>query len=277
MMRLMQPDDLAWGLTLTRAESWSHRLEDWQFHFRLGRGWVACDDDGTPVGTATWWAYGPALGTVGLVLVDRQQQGKGIGRRLMNTIIDDAGPRTLQLVATKAGHKLYRDCGFRSVGGIGQHQGIPVQGAPISPPHDATLRAVTTVDLPVLVDLDEAALGAPRPAVISSVLAMGSGVLAEKDGRVTGFALVRPAGRGMLIGPLVASDETLAIALTNELLRQQDGFTRIDIPSDARQLAASLDAAGLACVDEVTSMVHGEFAEPARGVRTFGLVSQALG
>lgn len=276
MMRLMQPDDLAWGLTLTQAANWSHRLEDWQFQSRLGRGWVACDDDGTRLGTATWWAYGPALGSVGLVLVDGRHQGKGIGRQLMNKIIDDAGARTLQLVATKAGHKLYLDCGFRDVGGIEQHQGVAVLGDRGSLPNDTTLRAVTRDDLPALTELDSAAFGGPRPALIDSVLASGRGVVAERGGRAIGFALIRRAGRGMLIGPLVAGDETLAIALTDQLLREQDGFTRIDVPTDAKQLAAWLEAAGLANVDEVTSMARGKVAE-STGMRTYGLVSQALG
>ena len=74
MMRPMRPDDLPWGLQLTQAENWSHRLEDWQFHFRLGHGWVACSDDGEPVGTASWWGYGPGFGTLGLVLVDRDRK-----------------------------------------------------------------------------------------------------------------------------------------------------------------------------------------------------------
>src|SRR4029453_14726794 len=100
-------------LRLTQAEQWSHRLEDWQFHHRLGRGWAVCDDgDGGLPGPASWWAYGEQFGSVGLVLVDRQQQGKGLGRRLMNLIIDEAGSRALQLVATQGGLELYHACGF---------------------------------------------------------------------------------------------------------------------------------------------------------------------
>jgi GNAT superfamily N-acetyltransferase len=277
MMRPMRRDDLPWALELTQAEKWSHRLEDWEFHFRLARGWVACTDDGKPVGTASWWAYGPGFGTIGLVLVDRQQQGKGIGRQLMNKIIDDAGARTLQLVATKAGLKLYRDCGFRDVGSIEQRQGIPLPGPRACPPCEAMLRAVTKEDLPALIELDAAAIGAPRIPVIESALAAGSGVIAEHGGRAIGFALMRPSGRGTTIGPLVANDERLAIALANQLMERQDGFIRIDVPSDARQLAAWLDAAGLVRVDEVTTMVRGASPEPRARMRTYGLVSQAIG
>jgi hypothetical protein len=182
----------------------------------------------------------------------------------------------LQLVATKAGLKLYRDCGFREVGVIEQRQGMAVRALP-GAPEVAELRAATKEDLPMLVDLDAAALGAPRPAVIESVLTAGSGVVAEHSGRAVGFALMRASGRGTTIGPLVANAETLASALVRHLLERQSGFVRIDIPSDARRLAEWLDAAGLVRVDEVTTMVRGARPEPRAGMRTYALVSQAIG
>src|SRR5487761_887510 len=125
----MQAEDLAEGLRLTQAESWAHRLEDWTFHYRLGRGWVACDAGGRILGTALWWPYGEQFATVGLVLVDQHQQRKGVGRRLMNSVIEDAGARALRLVATPAGTRLYEQCGFREQGGICQRQGLPTAAA----------------------------------------------------------------------------------------------------------------------------------------------------
>jgi GNAT superfamily N-acetyltransferase len=275
-IRRMQPDDLPSALKLTQAENWAHRAEDWEFHYRLGRGWVVCDADDVVLGTALWWAYGDAFGTVGLVVVDRKQQGQGLGRRLIDTIIQDAGPRALQLVATNAGLKLYRQCGFQDRGGVEQRQGIPALRSPVVAPPGMTLRFVTARDLASLSELDAGACGAPRPAVIKSVLSAGTGVLAEQGGRLTGFALMRPAGRGTLIGPVVASDEALAIHLIAHLLNISIGFTRIDVPADARELAAWLDTVGLVRVDAVTTMVRGDRPVAHSGVQSFGLVSQAF-
>src|SRR6185437_9201170 len=83
ILRRLQAADLAAALKLTQAERWSHRMEDWEFHYRLGLGWAACDSTGKLLGTASWWAYGDAFATVGLVLVDQSCQGRGIGRKLM--------------------------------------------------------------------------------------------------------------------------------------------------------------------------------------------------
>ena len=267
----MQPEDLPSALKFTQAVQWAHRLEDWQFHYRLGRGWVACDEHGAMLGTATWWSHGEHHGSVGLVVVDRSQQGKGIGRRLMETIIDDAGSRSLQLVATQAGLKLYQQCGFREAGMIEQRQGEV--SAPVAEPSTtAGMRATTAGDLEALTALDAAAMGAPRRELLQHVLDVGSGFV-----HPGGFVVKRQAGRGTLIGPVVAESESLAIALVARVLNSSTGFVRIDIPSHAEQLAAWLDSVGLVKVDTVTAMRRGASPAANPGMRTYALVSQAFG
>jgi GNAT superfamily N-acetyltransferase len=276
IIRHMQLGDLPAALRLTQAAQWTHRLEDLQFHHRLGRGWVACDDAHPMLGTATWWSYGEHHGSVGLVLVDPSQQGKGIGRRLIDTIIDDAGARSLQLVATQAGLKLYQQSGFREVGFIEQRQGM-VTSSIAAPSSNAVLREVTAADLQTLATLDAAALGAPRHELIQHLLTVGSGFVATLDGHPAGLVIKRQAGRGTLIGPLVANSESVAIELVAQVLNSSTGFVRIDIPSSAEQLSRWLDSVGLVKVDTVTAMLRGNAPEASSGVRTYGLASQAFG
>jgi len=276
-LRRLEVRDLDAALRLSQAERWSHRAEDWEFHYRLGRGWAACDADGNVLGTASWWAYGDRFGTVGLVLVHRTHQGQGIGRQLMNIVMNDAGSRGLQLVATKAGLTLYQRCGFREQHSIGQHQGIATQIPAFAVSPDIVLRAVSPADLAALCALDATVFGAGRPQVISAVFDAGGGVLAHRNGQLVGFALARQSGRGALIGPVVADGEPLAIALIAHLLKTTGEFTRVDIPTAAVQLAQWLEATGLVCVDRVTTMVRGDAPEERAAGRVFGLVSQALG
>jgi GNAT superfamily N-acetyltransferase len=272
----MLASDLAAALAMTQALQWPHRQADWEFHFRLGRGWVTCDASGAVVGTALWWPYGDHFGTVGLVVVDASHQGRGIGRRLMNAIVADAGTRTLQLVATQAGLALYRRCGFQEYGGVEQRQGTPVRGL-VVPASDATLRAVVRSDVDALGALDAMAFGTNRAAVLQQVFEAGSGVLAQRHGCLAGFALLRRFGRGFAIGPVVADDQRLALALIAHHLKHADGsFLRIDVPANATIVTAWLEANGLVSVDQGTTMVRGEQPVRPSGARTFALVSQAL-
>lgn len=280
LIRRMTDADLGKGLELTQAQQWSHGLGDWAFHFQLGRGWVACDDEGTVVGTALWWAYGEHFGTVGLVVVAPGFQGRGIGRELFNSVLEDAGPRVLQLIATDAGLKLYRQSGFRDEGYIAQRQGFAQLQSPGSNA-DTHLRAVQVSDLPALIALDEAAVGADRSHIIRAVFEeQVGGTLAARNGAVAGFCLARLSGKGTVIGPVVAEDEALAQALIAHQLRSVEGFVRLDVPTDAEQLSAWLEDIGLKKVDRVTPMVRVppgvKPLEHSAGMRTFGLVSQAL-
>jgi len=213
-------------------------------------------------------------------LVDQAHQGQGIGRQLMDVVMSDAGARVLQLVATQAGLKLYQRCGFRERHGIAQHQGTVTRLPAIAPPlPDTVLRAVSPADVEALCDLDAAAAGANRRQVVNAVFKAGGGVgvLAHRNGRLAGFALVRQSGRGATIGPVVAQDEALAIALIAHQLMTVRGFTRVDVPTDAGQLSDWMETAGLICIDHVTAMVRGDVREERAEARVFGLVSQALG
>jgi hypothetical protein len=177
--------------------------------------------------------------------------------------------------------KLYQRCGFRETHSIGQHQGvvakIPTAASLPELPAHTELRPVSRGDLGELCDLDAAACSANRRKLISAVLESGTGgVLAVSDGQPTGFALARQSGRGTVIGPVVAPDESLAMALIAHQLKANSGFMRVDIPTDAVQLAGWLEEAGLQCVDRVTVMLRGPSLERRPNGRVFALVSQAL-
>ncbi len=274
--RRMQPEDLTEGLRLTQAESWSYRLEDWSLHFRLGKGWIACDAGGRVLGTALWWPYGERYATVGLVVVDRHQQGKGIGRKLMNAVMEDAGARSLQLVATRAGMRLYEQCGFREQGAICQHQGVAAATTLPLETGTASLCAVTSAELATIAHWEADAFGTDRTSVLAAVLASGEGLLASRHGRLAGYALAREAGRGTTIGPVVAEDERLAIEMVARLLQRRSGIMRLDVPADATVLRRWLEATGITCIDTAAVMIRGTPMPHPGAARVFGLVSQAL-
>ena len=276
LLRRMQAEDLAEGLRLTQAQSWSYRLEDWSLHFRLGRGWVACDAGGRVLGTIIWWPYGEQFATVGLVVVDRRQQGKGIGRKLMNAVMEEAGARSLQLVSTRAGRRLYEQCGFREHAAIDQHQGVAVCAALAHQPGAASFRVMTGADVSTIAQWDAISFGTDRTPVIAAVLESGEGILAARQGRLAGYALARPAGRGTTIGPVVAEDEMLAIEMIARMLQRRTEIMRLDIPADATVLGGWLESAGVRRVDRAGVMIRGTPLARGRAARVFGLVSQAL-
>lgn len=276
-LREMATEDLSAAHKLSRRMKWPHRREDWESLLRLGEGAVA-EQDGKIVGTAMGWPYGPDAAYLGMVIVAPALQGHGIGRRVMEAMIERLGKRAILLNATPEGLPLYERLGFQPIGTIHQHQGaaftVPI--TELGP--NERVRPMGRGDEAAIVELDSKALGLDRGALFAELLReKAQGVVLDRDGEAIGFALYRRFGRGYSVGPTIAPDERGAKALISHWLGSNAGmFSRLDVPGDSG-LHEWLDDLGLAGVSKVTTMVRGAAPVPAGPARNFSIVSQALG
>lgn len=272
-LRAMTAADLPQALALSNQLAWPYRLEDWQRSFAMGRGLVAADQAGAVVGTALWWGYGPDFAMLGAIIVAPECQGRGIGKRLLGALLDEAGARTLQLNATPDGRPLYEAFGFRTVGGLRQHQGeVRFRGAP-----PAEVRLAAEGDWPAVAALDRQATGLPRQALLESLRRQGGAALLERDGRALGYAACHRFGRGQVIGPVIAPGAAEAQALFAFWLSREKGFLRADLPREEEALSRWLAAQGLPPVDGATTMRRGEAPPAEGGPRLFAVAAQSWG
>ncbi|WP_375197147.1 GNAT family N-acetyltransferase, partial [Sphingobium sp.] len=171
-LRRMTAEDLTAAHDLSLEQKWPHRVEDWEMLFQLGFGYVAerTNADGKPevIGTAMAWLYGDDAATLGMVIVSPKAQGMGIGRRLMDAVLNDLGDRTVLLNATDEGAPLYRKLGFHPIGPVFQHQGaaFAVPMAELIP--DERVRPLGSKDMAVLRDLARQATGMNRDALLDA-------------------------------------------------------------------------------------------------------------
>lgn len=275
--RRMNADDLPSAHGLTQVLRWAHRLEDWQFLHRLGAGFVA-EDNGTVIGTGLCWKFGNAHASLGSIIVSPDQQGKGIGRELMNLVLGELGERSILLCATPAGQPLYEKLGFVPVGTIVQHQGTMQQTAPIALAAGERIRPVAAGDLQALAALATRALGMPRDEVIAQLVNVAAeGVLIEKEGEAVGFSMVRRFGRGHVIGPVVAPDKERAKALIAHWAEAYAGsFVRVDVTGESG-LSSWVESLGLALIEPGVSMARGRAPASDGTVKQYAVVNQAIG
>ncbi len=275
-IRDMTADDLTQAHALSHAASWPHRLEDWKALFRLGRGVVA-EADQVVIGTAMGWPFGDDAAAIGMVIVSQDHQGKGIGRGLMNALAERLGAKTMMLNSTREGLALYSRFGFRDERIIHQHQGAAFAVPIIELRPNERIRPMGMADRAVLTALDQEATGLPRAALMSELQRKGKWLVLDRDDGLAGFAMFRRFGRGYAIGPVVAPDLNGAKALISHWLGSNAGmFIRLDIPEESG-LCEWLNGLGIAHVDQVTGMTAGPAPVRGRNVRTFSLVSQAMG
>lgn len=267
------PEHLDQAVALSRAESWPHRREDWAMVQELSAGVVAMDSEGRVTGTIFMTPFAEDHATINMVIVDQSMRGMGLGRKLMQCAFELAGDRPLSLIATQEGLPLYEKLGFVATGTIVQHQG-PVQA--VAAPEG--VEDMQPGDIPAIRALDREASKADRSALLDALLERGQFAVIRKEGVVEGWAVIRPFGRGEVIGPIVAPDLDSARALIAHFAAARPGaFLRIDTGSDSG-LAPWLTEIGMNHVGGGVTMWRPQAdAGNAPRHRIFALTSQALG
>ncbi|WP_095091045.1 GNAT family N-acetyltransferase [Mesorhizobium sophorae] len=267
------PDHIEGAVALSRQEKWPHRPQDWQMALQLSSGAVALDDEGRVTGTILVTPYGADCAMINMVIVDRNERGKGLGRRLMDQALALAGDRPLRLVATTDGMPLYQKLGFVPSGTILQHQGTVAQ---LVAPDG--VEAARIDDLSDIKALDREAYGADREALIDALAEHGQLAVIRRNGAIEAYAAIRPFGRGEVIGPVIAGSAAHAKALISFFAAPRPGaFLRVD--TDSRTgIAGWLEDIGLAHAGGGVAMDR----PPKTGAeqtrpKVYALANQALG
>ncbi|MBA1245950.1 GNAT family N-acetyltransferase [Pseudomonas luteola] len=274
--RPMVTKDLIHAHELSRAVGWPHRLQDWQWIHHVSQGIVAEDAHGI-LGTALCCLQGDYV-SLGLVIVDVRRQGQGLGRKLVDQVLNHTSPRTPLLVATPQGAPLYASQGFITYEHIHQHQ---TASAPALPHHELpvghTLHEITSQHFPQLIELASSATGMNRGLVLAALLKISQYVIGiERDRQQAGFALLRPFGRGLAIGPVVAESAEQAKVLIVALLSRVAGqFVRLDV-THSSGLSNWLTDIGIPQTDKVAQMVKGSPPIPLGNALQMALANQAL-
>lgn len=260
------------ALKLSQDLVWPFRYEDWAFALTVGQGFVM-ERGSEVVGTAILFPFGETGATAGMIIVSNAAQGRGYGSRLMNTLLEAAGSRTILLNATPEGRALYERRGFVPVDEIRQHQGR-LPGRHDAPPEDV-VRPMRPEDMDTLVRLDEEATGFQRGSLLRRLAEVGEVFVLLRGGEPAGYAVSRLFGRGHVVGPVIAADLDDARLLTTAALSRLEGaFVRMDT-SVKSGLAPWLAEIGLPQVSDALVMVRGELS-PSGPARLFALSNQSI-
>lgn len=262
---------IAGAHALSLAEHWPHRSEDWSLFLSLSHG-VVVTEGARVVATALATLFGP-VACANMIIVAADCRGLGLGRQVMEAAMARVVPQEWRLIATEAGLPLYRKMGFVEYGRILQQQGIVTADALAGALPDRAGSA----DLEALVALDQAATGMDRRALYAALLQIGAVHVLREGGEIRALAVLRPFGRGEVLGPVLARDVDEARALMAPLIASCAGrFLRVDTPV-ASDLAPWLDRQGLAHAGGGVQM-HKGAVSPADGPQqVFALSAQAFG
>ena len=255
-LRPMTRDDVDPAAELILGNDWGVRREWLEFATTQ----AACtpmvaDVDGSIVGTGIGTANGP-VGWIGTIFIAPDRRGRGLGRALTQAIIDgleSAGCRTLALVATTEGRRLYERMGFelQSRYHILQAIGLPPADQPDG------VRLFEPDDLAAIERLDRAGTGEDRAHAIRRFAGTETTrVTTGDDGAVEGYVLRAPWGGGATIAR--TPEAALRILTARRRAAGPDGRVRLGILDENAEGMARLMDVGLRLTWSAPRMVRGE-------------------
>lgn len=216
------------------------------------RGEVLCAlDGGQVIGGAATACFG-TTGWIGALGVAPGARRRGIGTTLAEASVAwlrDAGAQTVMLYATDAGRPIYTRLGFATEGQAHAWR----DAAPPRGRMPAGVRAVAAGDLAEVRRLDAAATGEDRSLVLDRLdpPPEGSGLVFERDGRVTGSALRSPWGLGPSV---VAEDADAGLTLVAALRREGRTPLTVSLPDGNAAGGRAMRAWGLRPINHATRM-----------------------
>jgi GNAT superfamily N-acetyltransferase len=278
-IRRLTPRDLKACADLSEDRGWPREEHKWGLLLAAGTGYGIDDPDGGLVSACVVTDYGPpnrpTLSAIGMVLVAERHARRGIGRRLMQYVVEQADTTPLTLHATQYGRPLYEGLGFKVTGRAEMVRGRFTPGGPT--PSVAT-RAATAEDLSAILRLDAEVFGPDRTHVLTRLPAFGDQLrVAEDRGELIGFAAAWPNMDTHVIGPLIARDTETAKALVTSLATGTDRPLRTDIDVRHEELLAWIKERGVESLAFNAVMTYGVPDLPGDWTRRFAPLTVAAG
>jgi GNAT superfamily N-acetyltransferase len=266
---------------LVRESGWNQVAADWEIFRALGTVHAARADSRV-VATAAILPYG-TFAWISMVLVAGEYRRHGLGTRLLKRCVEQLTGQGLVAVldATPAGLPLYRGLGFKetwSYRRLVRQAARPLTGD-VAPPPRTTVRPIADADWASLCAYDAAAFGADRSALLQRMRGRlpAAELLAERNGRIAGFALGRNGRSASQIGPLIAEDDITARALLARALAALASAVYIDFADTKTGVGNWLAECGFIAQRPLTRMLLNRSEGFDDVARTFAVVGPEFG
>lgn len=235
VIRLNASDALT-GLALSTEAHWNQNEADWRFFLTQGIVFGVRGKDGLLIATAALLPYSSNQAWISMVLVTTSWRRRGLATTLVDACLDTATKLGLTswLDATPAGASVYGPLGFVPDLQLRRLRREPNRTNPIT-------AQPATSDLAVFVVRDTDAMGFDRSALLHE-LAGRAGSRLLSSGNAT--ALVRDGRTTRHIGPVFSDDPESALALVDEIVRDEARPVLIDAIASRREFIDGLTASG---------------------------------
>jgi GNAT superfamily N-acetyltransferase len=277
----LKPDDAEGVAHLSVEAGWNQIATDWRLMLWEGRAFGIRDAAGTWIASALVLPLGPAISWISMVLVTKPARRQGLGSRLLQRCLAEAEASGVAagLDATELGRPVYLPLGFRDVYPLSRWRAEAGARRSVAPPPGVRVRPATGQDLPRIVACDRARSGFARGRILEHLLARAPALarVAERaDGSLAGYALGRNGHSAMHIGPVVADDEAIGVALLGSAMASTTEPMILDVPDRHRAIRHWLTAQGATAPRTFMRMLRGSFPVIEDASKVFALAGPEL-
>jgi GNAT superfamily N-acetyltransferase len=247
---------------LSIEAGWNQVAADWRLMLELGWGYGVRGPKNQWIASALVLPLGPAISWISMVLVTEPVRGHGLGTHLLSRCIAEIeqGGAAAGLDATELGRPIYLSLGFRDVFPLSRWSALPAVRYAVAPPDGISIRAATPGDLQGICAYDRSRSGFARSPIVSHLLGRAPAlarIAVRADGALTGYALGRDGYRALHVGPVVAEDEAIGLALLSSTLADADQPVVADVPGRHGVVGQWLAQQGASAPRSFTRMVRG--------------------
>ena len=278
----LMPDQAEGAAPLSVEAGWNQIAADWRLMLGEGRGFGVRDASGHWIASALVLPLGPAISWISMVLVTKPSRRQGHGTRLLQRCFAEieATGVTAGLDATELGRPVYLPLGFRDVYPLSRWRAeAGPRRADRSAARACACAAPRPSDLPRIVALDAAHSGFARGRIVDHLLGRAPSLahVAERgDGTLVGYVLGRDGHAAMHVGPVVAEEERIGLALLSRAMAATPARVILDVPDRHRGITTWLREAGATAPRGFMRMLRGPCPAVEDAARIFALAGPEL-
>jgi GNAT superfamily N-acetyltransferase len=261
------PADIPHNVALSRSVGWPDVAGDWRVLHRAALVLGIRGESGL-LAQGALGSYGSA-GSIAKMVVAPALQRQGVGARLLDEVIAEAGRQAigvLGLVATPFGEKLYESRGFVTTGEI-----VVFTGTPAPAEMSAAAGPIASASVPQ--QIDRRFIACSRAEVLAARLETAIASASLRDA----YGMASAHDELALVGPVIAGTEAGARAIASALFRAANRPVRIDVPAEQTSFRAWLRELGLRELGARAEMARGAGRLPWQVPERFALIAQAWG
>ncbi|MBO8177629.1 MAG: GNAT family N-acetyltransferase [Bacillus sp. (in: Bacteria)] len=268
-------------IALSASVDWDYDEQEINTIMSVGIVYGHKNEQGDIISSAAIIPYDNKLASIGMVIVNENYRGNGLGKELTQACINSVpNETTIMLIATKEGKPLYEKLGFQTVTYV--HKFLSDNYMPLYSDHENKeyeIIPLTDSHFSQVQELDQSAIGADRSSFLKFRIqqAKQGVVVRNNNGDIVGYGLSIEGPINLILGPIVAINDDVATYIIEHLARGYQGKLRIDVPDGQESFITYLEKCGFNKVNQPPVMVKNSIQLPPRNDTLYGIAAQIFG